>query len=119
MFYGCRVKSMRITFSDLHSAVTEEKFFGGDNEAVIQESRTRNKKVCSSRLVFKRDEAVSFCGAGSLAADYKSNAADMLAVWYEFEIAGFGKRRGVDRRAVASSTGRAFRVLEFMGPSFA
>tara|TARA_Y100001933_G_scaffold262282_2_gene319234 strand:- start:494 stop:826 length:333 start_codon:yes stop_codon:yes gene_type:complete len=110
---------MRTTFSDLYSAVTEEKLFGGDNEAVIQEGRARNKKVCSSRLVFKRNEAVSFCGAGSLAADYKSNTADMLAVWYEFEIAGFGEQRGVDRRTVLSSAGITFHALKFMCPRFA
>ena len=77
--------------------MTEEKFFGGNNKTVIQESRTGNKEVGCSCLVFKRDKAVPFCRARPLAADDKSCTDGMLAMKYEFEIASFGEQGGVDR----------------------
>ncbi|HBM79172.1 MAG TPA: hypothetical protein DD438_13775 [Verrucomicrobiales bacterium] len=72
--------------------MAEEDFFRGNNKAMMQKSRTWDKEVGCSCLVFKREKAVSFCGARSLSADNKSHAASRLAMGDKFEIAGFGER---------------------------
>lgn len=56
-------------FGDLEAALDEEKVFADDGEAVLVEGFAGDEEVGDTEFVFERDEAVSFSGAGALAAD--------------------------------------------------
>ena len=79
-FDRCSVKSVRIALSNLYPSMTEKKSFSGDKKAITVENDARNKQVCYSCFVLKRDKAVSFCSAGPLSADNKPRTAGMLSV---------------------------------------
>ena len=73
--------------------MAEEIFFRGNNKAMMQKSRTWDKEVGCSCLVFKREKAVSFCGARSLSADKvlteSLTATGCTAIAYEtLEVGG-------------------------------
>lgn len=75
-------------FGDLQTALAEEEGFTDDSEAEVFEGFSGDEEVGDSVFVFEGDEAVPFCGAGTLAADDHAGDAQRSAVPETFEIVG-------------------------------
>ena len=99
------VEGVGVAFADLHAPVTEEKSLGGDDEAILVKSISRNEEVGDAGLIFEGDEAVSLGRAGALAADDLAGGCDVLAVGDVGEVDG-------------AESGRAWRPRRAAGVSF-
>ena len=75
-------------FGDLQTSLAEEERFTNDGEAEVFEDFAGDEEVGDSVFVFEGDEAVSFCSAGTLAADDHAGDAQGSAVPETFEIVG-------------------------------